>query len=313
MQQPDSIDLILLGPPRLDGAAQRNAVWRRARAHRALKDCAAAVLFGPLTAHGRTIEAAPLSESSAVFTSRLSILPGPSDMPQQGSAPGWLTRLTADTTPTRPIALGDGRTTLIPLDTLRLGGGRDAIGAHQLAALEQILADRAPGARTILALNHDPHGKPADGRGLADRDALGRILKQHPVALIAHGQRSGFGRGRFAGVPTVAPPPIDGCAVTGWRALVRVRWGADGDEPRIEPLHVARPVDRPALAETFAVAHAAEAWTALAEKIVAADDTFAAIAAEMRARALRLDHLTEHGAALDGALADLIRRAGGEP
>ncbi len=307
------MQLVLVGPPRLDGGGQRNAVWRRALAHRALRAASAVALVGPLTAHGRAAEATPLGDASRVFPQRAIVLPGIGDLPQQGSAPGWLTRLTADTVPTRPIGLGDGRTHLIPLDTLRLVGGRDAIGSRQLADLERVLAARAPGARTVLLMAHDPHGKPDAGRTLTDRDGLKRLLKQHPVELVVHGQRAGLHRGRFAGVPTLSPPPLDGCAVTGWRVLLRVTWPAPDAPPAIEPVHIARPVDRPALAEAFSAVDAARGWTELAEKIVAADDTFAAIAAEMRARAVRLDDVAAHGAALDGALADLIRRAGGEP
>lgn len=306
-------DLVLIGPPRLDGGGRASASWRRASAHRALRSASAVALFGPLTAHGRTVEATGLRDAKSGVGSRMLVLPGGDDLPQNGSPAGWLTALTADTTPTRSIGLGDGRTHVVPLDTLRMSGGRDAIGAGQLADLERVLAARPAGARTVLVMAHDPHGKPSEGKPLADRSALARLLERHPVALIAHGQRSGFNRGRFAGVPTVSPPPLAGCAVTGWRVIVRVHWTERDGPPHIEPLHFARPDDRPALAEAFAAADAAGAWTALAEKIVAADDTFEALAAEMRARSGRMDAIAEHGQRLDGALADLIRRAGGEP
>lgn len=302
--------MIVIGPPRLDGGGMRRAQWRRALAHRALRGAARALLVGPLTARGRPAEAAGIAESLSVFSGRTTVLPGPDDLPTHGRSPGWLTSLVTDTLPTRPIALGDRRTALIPLDTLRLTGGRDAIGATQLADLEARLAARPDGARTILTLAHDPHGKPSSGAPLADREALAALLRRHPVALIVHGQRDALTRGRFAGIPTLSPPPLDGCALTGWRALVRVGWAEDGS-PAIEPLHFARPESRPALAEAFAAADAAGAWTDLAEKIVAADDTFAALAAELRARSARLDAVDAHAAALDGALADLIRRAGG--
>jgi len=313
VHEPSAADVFLIGPPRLDGTGRRNALWRRALATRSLRSACAAVLFGPLTAHGRAAEATAFPGSETGFAQRVCVVPGDVDRPQLGPPAGWLTRLTADTMPTRPIGLGDGRTHLIPLDTLRLTGGRDAIGAAQMAALERQLSARAPGARTVLVMAHDPHGKPAEGRPLADRAALARLLKQHPVALVAHGQRAGLNRGRFAGVPTISAPPLEGCAVTGWRALLRVSWPDPDGPPKIEPVHFARPDDRPALAEAFAAADAAGAWTALAEKIVAADDTFAAIADEMRARSIRMDRIAEHGATLDGALADLIRRAGDEP
>lgn len=311
MNAPAPLDLVLVGPPRLDGGGLRAAQWRRALARRELAGAAAAVVIGPLTAGARAVEAEGLRPALGGLGARAVVLPGPGDMPSQGKPPGWLLGAAGATSLPRRIALGDRRTTLIPLDTLRLDGGRDAIGASQLATLEGWLAERRPDERTVLALAHDPRGKPEDGPALLDAKALEALLKRHPVALVVHGQRAGLVRGRFAGVPTVSPPPLDGCRITGWRALVRVRFG-EGPAPEVAPVHFARPEDRPALAEAFAAAEVAGAWTALAEKIVAADDTFAALAAEMQARAVRLDALAEHGAALDDALAALIRRAGSE-
>lgn len=310
--KPAEARFLLIGPPRLDGGGQTAALWRRAVARRELSEAAAVVILGDLSAHG----AAPELDALRLPTNvRATWVPGPMDVPGHGRAAPRVEAL-AGLVPPRVVPLGDGRTTLVVLDSVRLRGGRDALGAAQLAALEDLLAARPQDARTVLVLAHDPRGprKPPSGETLqkADQKALAALLARHPVALVVHGQSDALVRGKLGRIPTLAPPPLAGCRLTGLRVLLQVSFPDDGPGCVIERIHHARPEARTELQETFAAADAAGAWTALAEKIVAADDTFAAIAEAMAERDARFEALGETSARLDGALAALLRRAQGD-
>jgi len=311
VSDPTAPYVIIVGPPALDASAARGAGWKRAMTRRELAGAAGIVVMGPLTANARPEEARPLRSALAVYRERVFMMAAPADLPSQGRAPGWLTGLTGDTIPPRRIRLGSPRATLITLDTLRIDGGRDAIGVSQLAALETELAARPAHARTLLALVHDPRKRRREGPRLVDSKALGEVLRRHPVELVIHGQSTSWDKGRFAGVRTLAAPPLSGCAITGWRVVLKVSL-PQGEEPTVEPIHIAPPLDRPALAEAFAAADVARAWTGLAERVVEADDTFAALAEAMGQQTRRFEQMTQHGAELDDALAALIRRAGEE-
>lgn len=309
--KPTEPRFLIIGPPRLDGGAQAAALWRRATARRELTESAAVLIMGDLSAHGAAPEIEGLKLPPPVSASGRTIwIPGPMDVPAHGRAAPRVDALAGDLPP-REIPLGDGRTSLVVLDSVRLRGGRDALGAAQLAALEDLLADRPADARTVLVLAHDPHRprKPPSGLPLSDRKALVDLLNRHPVALVVHGQQNALVRGKLGKTPTLAPPPLAGCRLTGLRVLLQVHFPEGAAGCVIERIHHARPEDRTELAEAFAAADAAGAWTALAEKIVAADDTFEALAQAMAAREARFEALVETSTRLDSALAALLRRA----
>lgn len=299
--------MLVIGPPRLDGGGQAAALWRRAYQRREVREAAAVVVVGDLSHNGAASQLAALGDSvrrGAV------VVPGPADVPRNGRAAAVVEDAVG--VPPRVVDVAPGCQVVV-LDSVRVRGGRDALGPGQLATFEELLAGRAAGTRTVVVLAHDPRrggAKRPSGGALADRKALVEVLTRYGVALVVHGQTEGWVRGKVAGAPSVSPPPLSGCRLTGMRALLQVRFPAESAECVIERVHHSPPVGQPALAEAFATAELAGGWAALAEKIVAADDTFEAVADEMRAREVRHAALVETSVQLDGQLAALLRRAG---
>lgn len=297
----------VIGPPRLDGGGQASALWRRAFARREAREAAAVVVLGDLSQNGAASQLAGLGDPARRGAI---VVPGPADVPRNGRAAALVDDAVG--VPPRVVTVAPG-CQVVALDSVRVRGGRDALGPGQLATLEELLAGRAEGTRTVVVLAHDPRsggGKRPSGAALSDRKALVEILKRYGVALVVHGQTEGWVRGTVAGAPSVAPPPLAGCRLTGMRVALQVRFPAGEAGCAIERVHHSPPAGQPALAEAFAAADLAGGWAALAEKIVAADDTFEAVAQEMRAREVRHAALVETSVQLDGQLAALLRRAG---
>lgn len=309
----DHATVLVLGPPALDGGAQSAALLRRALAHvdrPGARRPDAVIIVGPLTGRGSAAERMGLGALRRLGD-RLVVVPGPADRGQLGETPRWLSELAGQTPYPRRVRLG-GPWSLVVLDTLRLDDGRDAVGRKQLAELEALLGALPETARIVLVLAHRLDRRAAD-HPLEDASTLAELLAIHPVACVVHGQSDSLRRGRLGPIPTLAPPPLAGCRTTGIRALFQLDLPFDEQTPSVSPVHFAAPRGRSDLAEAFAARDAAAAWTSLAERIVEAEDTFAAVADAMQQQAVRFEGIAARDAELDGALLDLIRRAGEEP
>ena len=120
--------------------------------------------------------------------------------------------------PGEAVVLEDGRRpqrcvlgawTLLALDTLVVGQRSGALGATELAWLEDELA-RAPGP-VVIALHHPPRalGLPhMDRMGLADGEALAAVVARHRhrIRALLAGHLHRLAIARFAGIPLLAAP-----------------------------------------------------------------------------------------------------------
>ncbi|MCB9535171.1 MAG: metallophosphoesterase [Myxococcales bacterium] len=309
----------LLSAPAVDGGAGEPLVLlRRALSRPAARAADHVVVLGDLTAHGAAHEREALARALRPARGRLTPLAGPADLPrlQAADARAWADAV-GDAAWPRRVEVADGACVLFALDTARLDGGRDAVGAKQLAALEESLAALPPDRRKVVALYHDPRPpgllRGRAGKPLIDQKDLAALVTKHGVDLVLHGQTPHLLRAKLGPAATVGAPPLVGDAATGQRLLLDVALNLDDGTVTVDRDHVAAPADRPDLIEAFATSDAMRAWVALAEKAYDAEDTFAAFARAFEDRAARLEMVDAVSADLDDRLAALLRRADADP
>lgn len=305
----------LVSAPAVDGGAGEPLVLlRRALSRPAARTADHVVVLGDLTAHGAAHERDALARALRPARGRLTPLAGPGDVPrmQAADARAWSDAV-GDASWPRRVEIADGACVLFALDTARLDGGHDAVGAKQLAALEEALSTLPPDRRKVIALYHDPRPpgllRRRAGQPLLDQKDLAALITKHGVDLVLHGQTPHLLRGALDKAVTVGAPPLAGDAATGQRLLLDVTLNLDDGSVTVDRDHVAAPADRPDLIEAFATTDAMRAWVALAEKAYDAEDTFAAFARAFEHRAARLDRIDTVSADLDDRLAALLRRA----
>lgn len=310
------VRIALLSDLRLDGRGTEVAMLvRRALATPQAARADLVVVAGGVTANGAPAE---LDAARALLASTPGragplVLPDERDLAgrdRAARAEAWLARFDGDCWPWRISLLG-GRCVVFGLDSTRdADAGRGRLGAEQVAALDAELAQLDEHQRRVVVLRHDPLGGRVGQPPLRDHAALWPVLEEGRVDVVLYGGQSTLVERRRSNTRLVGMgPTVAGCGLTGQRSFAQLTLDADSGALNVDRVQFAPPLRRPELAEVFASADAARAFTQLAEKAAASEQGLRALARELSERAARLRTIDRTSEALDRELEALLRRA----